>query len=219
MGCSTSMMQVITPPDLTNIGAFFERLPVFLSMEEVSCRMLHSSATAWTCRTAVYPAEKIDLCSRSSTMMSCASNLLTAGQPRLPRGVRTKPGMMSSSEMSLSLTRAFSPPTRYWTSSWSSQSWSTSTGVLLGIMQSLSPTVMVPCSTLPSMIVPRSLYFESVGNRSGASLLRSITGSSSSTSRKQGPVYHGAVPSGRRLMTLAAVSAEMGRKMTSFLGL
>mmetsp|Transcript_34620 Transcript_34620/g.114688 ORF Transcript_34620/g.114688 Transcript_34620/m.114688 type:complete len:211 (+) Transcript_34620:455-1087(+) len=125
--------------------------------------------------------------------------------------------MMSSSEMSLSLTRAFSPPMRYDTSSWSSHSWSTSTVTRLGITQSLSPTRMVPCSTLPSTMVPMSLYFERMGSRSALSRLRSQAGSWSSTSRKQGPSIQPGSENGA--MTLAAVSAEMGTKTTSFLTL
>mmetsp|Transcript_46350 Transcript_46350/g.104491 ORF Transcript_46350/g.104491 Transcript_46350/m.104491 type:complete len:211 (+) Transcript_46350:991-1623(+) len=122
---------------------------------------------------------------------------------------------MSSSEMSLSLTRAFSPPMRYETSSWSSQSCNTLTGTRFGMQKSLSPTLMVPCSTLPSTIVPRSLYLDRTGRRSGADRFRSSAGKLSRVSMKHGPSYHGAISVGR-FRTFPAFKAEMGRKMTSF---
>ena len=50
---SHSMTHVITAPDLTNIGAFLLLFPVFLSIDAVSFEIVHSSATACTCNTAV----------------------------------------------------------------------------------------------------------------------------------------------------------------------
>ena len=92
---------------------------------------------------------------------------------------------------------------------------STSTGTRLGITHSLSPGLTVPCSTLPSTVVPMSLYLERMGSRSGASLLRSTTGSVSRASTKAGPSYQGILS--LFSSTLVAVSAESGTKITSFL--
>ena len=64
-GCSTVAQRIdgrqlevalydeTTAPLLTNIGAFLLFAPLFLSMVAVSLRMLHSSETACTCKTAV----------------------------------------------------------------------------------------------------------------------------------------------------------------------
>ena len=72
--------------------------------------------------------------------------------------------------------------------------------------RTLSPGLIVPCSTFPSMTQPRSLYFERIGSRSGAVLLRSSSGSSSSVVMKVPPSHHGATsPTG--LITFCAVSA------------
>mmetsp|Transcript_2128 Transcript_2128/g.5455 ORF Transcript_2128/g.5455 Transcript_2128/m.5455 type:complete len:246 (-) Transcript_2128:844-1581(-) len=157
----------------------------------------------------------MDLCSSSSTMMSCASKRRTTGAGSLMSD-NTNPGFNSSSEMSLSLTRTFSPPTAYDTSFSSRLTDSTTTRVRLGMRRYLPPSFIVPCSTLPSTHVPMSRYLSMIGSRSGASGFRSSGGSSSSSSMNDLSAYQGHVPTSMRDMTLAPLSAEMGAKTTSF---
>ena len=49
----------------------------------------------------------------------------------------------------------------------------------------------VACSTLPSTMVPRSLYLERMGRRSGADRFLSSGGRESRDSIKHGPSYQG----------------------------
>mmetsp|Transcript_213 Transcript_213/g.454 ORF Transcript_213/g.454 Transcript_213/m.454 type:complete len:333 (-) Transcript_213:838-1836(-) len=213
MGRSTWTLATTSLPLLTNLTLFFSLL--LGSISKRSCTISHSSMMECRCTTALYPAVKMALCSRSSRIAIWASKRVTTGHG-LTALHSTNPRLTSSSSMPLSLSRMFSPGPQIWMSSSSSmQRETTLTGVLFGMTMSSEPTLQMPASTLPMTTVPMSLNLSMMGRRKGLSAARSMASSASSTSKREPSDHQGHTSCATRSRTLAPVSPEMGTNWMS----
>mmetsp|Transcript_43204 Transcript_43204/g.105731 ORF Transcript_43204/g.105731 Transcript_43204/m.105731 type:complete len:240 (+) Transcript_43204:531-1250(+) len=131
----------------------------------------------------------------------------------------TKPLRSASSSTPLIFILMLSPGCASVSSYWSTKICSTCTGVLLGRTMRLSPSLIVPASSLPITHVPMSLYLSAMGKRRGRSKKRCWGCRPSRNSSRLGPSYHGQMSSATLSLRLAPVKPEMGMKCTSVLTL
>mmetsp|Transcript_28352 Transcript_28352/g.47663 ORF Transcript_28352/g.47663 Transcript_28352/m.47663 type:complete len:248 (+) Transcript_28352:273-1016(+) len=208
------------------VRAYGRTIAFPLSITEINRAHVISISTVCTCITASYPGVKMGRCSSISTSASCTLISRTAGQ-RLVGKLSTYPFWISSTPNG-SFSSTFSPGLADRTRCSPMHTSSILVFFLVGIITTSSPTLMVPLSTFPSTIHPRSKYLSKQGSRKGPSAFLPSMRSASRVEISVGVVvlcpplvyiffHHAHLDSGTSSRTLSPDSPEMGTNFTSFL--